>query len=456
MVEKAGSPDFKQRLRDAYVAYRLNQPELQQLVSKLRQGEEPGTLQELLDRYAQRDVDWREQPADSVEDSLKFLGMDQEFAQLSPDRVWTPYERALYRRLSQPQFDPPLTPSDVAQAGEPLLMDTLERRFEDWDRNHDTRLTMDEVDRAMIDEKDPASAATLATLRRYRAGLESCYPADGAGISRSDVHIFGEQGVPGLGSYTAGVNETFQEYLERARKMTEPVPLAQEEIDPAQIHQGNSGTCVMLSTLIGTPPTQLREMLKENGDGLFTIHFADNEEEFVPELSMAERLFHSRGEGQQRWPGLLEMAMAQRLFRDVRPQDGSLRSAIDGIDPEKAMLAFTGAPANRVSLDELTLNQTRALLMKVTTRPGPVICATRPEALSDFISVEELHNGLANGHCYALLGFDPDSNRVSLQNPWHKGEWRFQSDGDNDGRFQVPLTEFYSSYRWLASPESAA
>ncbi|MBT9581831.1 hypothetical protein IV102_00685 [bacterium] len=448
--------DLPQRLREAYLAYRLNQSELAHLVGRLHKGESPEALEDTFTQFARRDVDWRLQSPDSLAEALGYLGLDQELAQLRPDQVWTGYQRALYRRLSQPEFDAPPTASAAAAAGHPLLAETLGAGLDEWDRDHDTHLTAREIDCAMVGETDPARAATLALVRRYQRALESCSPADGTGLTWADLHVFARQGISGLPTYTATINQTFQEYFELAGQMQPARPLAQEAVRPDAIHQGVGGTCVMLSTAVGTSAEQLRGMLRDNGDASFTIRFADGEEEIVSDLSQAERLYHSRGDGQDRWPGLLEMAMAQRLFREKRPQDGSLRSAIDGIEAHEAMLALTGKDANKVSLDELTLEQTRHLLARAAGQSGPVICATRPEALSDFISVEELHNGLVNGHCYAVVDFDAENDQVILQNPWHHGEWRFQADGKDEGRFAIPTTEFYCSYRWLATPQASS
>jgi hypothetical protein len=449
-VEKTGSFSFQQGLREAYLAYRLNQSELSHLVGRLQQGEASEQLKDLFEQFSRRDVDWREQDGSNLPGALAYLGLDAEYAQLRPDQVWSGYQRALFRRLSQPEFDAPLQPSSLADQGDPQLVETITAHLDEWDHNHDTRLSADEVDRAMGEESDPARAAALAILRRYQRGLNSCYSGDGAGFSRTDLNNFARHGIPGLPGLTASINQKFLEYQQRASQMKSPGPLFQENIVPEAIHQGSSGTCVFLSTALGRSGDQLRGMLQENGDATFTIHFADGENETVQDLSVAERLFHARGEGEDRWPALLEMAMAQRLFREKRPQDGSLRSAVDGVEPEEAVLALTGTSTEKTNLDELSLDQTRELLARVTRQSGPVFCATRPDALSDFISYEDLHNGLVNSHCYALVGYDAEKDQVLLQNPWHHGEWRFQNDGNDDGRFAMSTTEFYCSYRWLA------
>jgi hypothetical protein len=439
-----------QRLREAFVAYRLNQAELAHLVRESQKGQDTETL---LEHYADRQVDWRDQPGD-LQGSLAFLGLDKEFAELADDQVWTPFQRALYRRLSQPEFDPPLSESARAQAGDPLFVETSLSFFDDWDKNKDTRLEAKELDVALkVVPQDPPTAASLATIRGHFKALESVSPSDGAGVSRLDLGIFADQGVPTSGALTMSINVDFQELLKQAESMTVPISLVQENISPNVIHQGQVGSCVLLSTAIGLPEGTLQSMFQEEQDGLYRVNFADGDYEIVGEPSAAERLVHARGAGQERWPALLETAMGQRLYREAQPDDHSLFSAMDGIAPEKAIFALTGKATQQVNLDEMSVQQTRETLREMTGLSGPVICGSRPQALGDFVSVEELYNGIANSHCYAIKGFDPERDMVSLQNPWHRGEWNFAKDSQNDGAFEMPLKDFYASFRWMARPD---
>jgi len=451
-MESLNAGNIQQRLREAYLAYRLNQHELVELVNLAEQGKDLARLEDRYTHFCAREVDWRQGSPERVERALEYLGLDQDFAALREDQVWTREQRALYRRLSQPQHDPGLDPAHQAAAGHPLLMEIVTGRFDEWDRNHDTRLTADELDRAMSLEQSPESAAALALLRRYRLALESIQPFDGSGMTLADLNAFAASGFPHNPSFTASINRTFEDYLQEASSMKTARALSEEKLDPAEIRQGTGGTCVMLSTLLGLSAEQVQAMVRSEAEGQFQLTFADGESEIVSDLTLAERLFHSRGVDQERWPGLLEMAMAQRLFREVRPKDGSLRSAIDGIEPEQAILAFTGKATQRFNLDEMTLQETRQLLKRITPSEEPILCGSRPDALGDFVSVEELYNGIANSHCYSIQGYDPERDVVILQNPWHKGEWAFHQDGKDDGRFEMPLRDYYCSYRWVAKP----
>lgn len=152
----------------------------------------------------------------------------------------------------------------------------------------------------------------------------------------------------------------------------------------------------------------------------------------------------------------MEIAMGQRLFKAKPASDGSFRTSINGQPVETTIAALSGYPSKRYSLDSQTPNQVRALLTELSKVGGPVVCASRSVGGADdsAITVESLKNGIANNHAYTLrdVRYDPSTDMVSLRNPWRRGEWTIKPDGVEDGKFQMPLLDFYSSYRWVAAP----
>ncbi len=361
----------------------------------------------------------------------------------------------MQRRLADATATPPVERPPEPDL-EPVFKKTLSENFSHWDRDGDARLTISELDHIMSggfygewteDAQDLPRAATLATVRRYSEFIGAADPYDGEGVTQSDLMKF-SQGV-------SSVNEAFSKYLDEGREL-QTRPIAMESIAPEHVAQGTVGSCVMLSTLIGLDEGALRAMIEPMKEGQFEVHFPDGSLETVPEPTLAERFYHAVGQDGDRWPAILEKAMGQKLFQEKRGEQRTLRAAIDGVDPERALEILTGGVALRVSLDEMSPEQTRRHLQDAFESGGPVICASRPEALSDFISVEELHNGIINSHCYAVLGYDQDTDTVTLRNPWHRKEWAGSGDGIDDGRFEMPLVDFYCSFRWVAGVQSAS
>lgn len=444
---------------EAYLGHRLNHHELTDLVRRSEAGDDK--LEDTFTDYSARETDWRgDVDSSELQGTLDKLGLNQRFAELDENQVWTAEDRALYRRLSQLGNDPSIAPTQAKpQSLSSEFVSTVEGNFAEWDRDGNIRLERQELDflmaGGMFGEKleaanDPEKAAALATMLRHHDLLGSGQPSDGRGISLADVSAWATSPELINSGAASGMNEVYQEYRQRAETLSQGGLLADEAIAPENIFQGVSGSCVLLSTLAGTEANQLKSMLNDNGDGTFEVRFADGATEVVREPSLSERLHHSQGQNGERWPALFEMAAAQRLMGEGGHSKDGLRGAIEGIDPSFAIPALTGKEAHRQSIDELSMVQTRELLEQATAKPGPVLCGSRPSALSDFINVEELHNGIANSHCYSIQGFDPKSDTVTLQNPWHKGEWAFAQDGKDDGVFQMPLKDFYSSYRWVA------
>ncbi len=450
-----------QRAVEAYAGYRLNRHELADLVADHLAGKE---TEEKLTHYSERSVDWHDQRSpEEVEELLQNLGLDQQVQELDENKVWSRLERSLVRRLQGPEPEAPeeTTPSTL----NPKFVNTVQSGLRKWDRDGDNSLSAPELDFVMAggfygelreEADDPMKAATLATLRRYTARIGAVEPFEPEGVSGSDMAAL----IQGAQAQDLGLqgtlNEAFEEYYLEAQSLG-AVEWEKENISPDQIRQGVPGSCVFLSTLQGRSDEQLRSMLTPEENGFVRVTFGDGSEELVTSPTLAERLFHAQGEDGQAWVASLERAMGQKLYREKSEEkERSVRLAIDGIEPETALEAVTGKKAEKFNLDEMSLAQTRQRLAQVANSDAPVICGSRPNALRDFISVEELHNGIVNGHAYTIKQYDAENDMVTLQNPWHKQEWIHAEDGHDDGVFQMPARDFYCSFRWIASEATAA
>ena len=446
----------------AYLGHRLNHSELIGLTQK---GESSPSFEEDFAELTARNIDQRGScTPEYLDEAWESLGIKERFDGLEETTVWSAEDRAIHRRLSQPQNDPSTGDEILPPASlDPEFAGVLRDNFDGWDRDGNTRLTVDELDYLMtggvMGEKleianDPKLAPVLTVMMRYDRLLGSARN-DGDGITLADVEAWSSDAQLIADGSAGLVNEAFTMYRAEAETAEVGQPLSQEQIAPEFIQQGVAGSCVLLATLAGTSAEDLRSMVQDNGNGTHTVNFADGASETVSDPSLAERLYHSSGAGADRWPAIFEIATAQRVMADGRKGDG-LRGAIDGISPELAIPALSGRPMEKTNLDEISLADARQILTDAVTSGGPVICGSRARALSDFINVEELQNGIANGHCYSVLGFERETDMVKLQNPWHKGEWAFAQDGSDDGVFEMPLRDFYSSFRWLGQAQSAA
>lgn len=456
----------KRRLAEAYLSHRVDSAKFVELAETLVDPNKASTFEDRFEASLKNPSLSSQQPselaAEKLDKALEITGIQQDFKDLDESQTWSGYQRAVYRRMAHQEPDSPVQDSRDVSKPDPIFLQTLGENFNVWDRNQDLRLDAQEIDFAMsggaygsytAEANEPNKAATLAIIRRYDRVLGSADPNDGEGVSVSDLESLKSHGVPKSSGGAGRINEVFSEYLLEAQQMkVDSKPIESENFDSSSIHQGTVGSCVFLSSVIGMPETATG-MITGGKDGEpYQVNFADGTKEFVPEPTIAERLYHARGQNLERWPALMEIAMAQKIFTETKPKNGALRAAVDGVEPEDAIRALTGKETLRTSLDEVSVDQTRRVLEDYTSREGPVIVGSRPTAIGDFVSVEDLHNGIANGHCYSVQGFDAAKDTVKLQNPWHKTEWAFQ-DSPDDGVFEMPVVDFFTSFRWIARPD---
>ena len=445
--------DIQSKIRDHYLAYRLNNRELVHLVRGLQEG---APVEAKLDLYSRESHDEKgEVAAQELQGALEQVGLAQQFAELKSDAVWSAYDRALYRRLSHPDFDPQPYQNNPDGPGSVAFCEVMRAKFEDWDRNHDTRLGTQELDRAMAESHvDPLEDAALVLLRSRLSVLGSCNPVDGDGVSTSDLAIFATQGIPNAGIVTEGINKSFDELVEKAQAAHSTEPLLQEDFDPRHVNQNKLGSCVLLATAGSLEPQEMRSLFSQDADGNAVVTFKNGETEVVTDPTSAERLYHAFTNDGGRWPAMMEIAVGQYLARKLRPEDGSIRTASDGIPAEEAFALLTGQDTRKISLDELAPAQARQELEALQSQEGPKICGSRPELPAGFEQreLEFLHNGIENGHAYTLLKYDGASDQVTLRNPWNRKHWvHAQQPGEPGGVFQMPFEQFYASFRWVTS-----
>lgn len=473
----AVNPALRQQISQAFVSHRLNNSELVAVTQRLRECEAeqrtPQPTADLLKKFSLVDVDQRDPVGqDEVQQAVAYLRLDSYANRLSEDKAWTPYERALYRRLSCLENDPVPTAALPESQGSPAFAAAVNQNFQQWDLDGDGALSNVELDRALANPELKGDAAAAAVvLRRQSTALQSCTNQIGGGVqggggspplnpkngvTRDDLEYFTNHGVPDNSAATFKVNMGFKANCKAAASLGPAPELLSENFDPNLVEQGRAGSCVLLSTQSGAAPDQLKSMLEPLPNGTINVHFADGQTENVRDLTLAERLYHAKSPNGGRWPGLVEVAIGQRIFAHSPKEDGSFRSAANGINPEEASQALHGRSIARANLDEMSLKETRQMLVSLMDCPQPWLAGSRKnvKGQDSVVSIEDLHNGIHNNHAYSIKGFDADSDTVWLRNPWRHGEWVIRPDGRDDGTFSMPLRDFYASYLWVSVPNS--
>lgn len=440
---------------EAFLAYRLSRSQLCQLMET-----DPSKWEDTFTAFTALDNDLATAPATTtVQQAVSELGLPERLKELSDDAVWTREDRALYRVMAHFEDSADQAPAAKTAAQPQGFFDVVAAHMGEWDRNGDNCLDAGELDLALSGgyygeraelANEPEAAAALVTLMQKERLLAAAKPEDGEKLSTLDLMTARSMADSRLELIANNVALTYEETLERSQKMPAAKPVDLQDLDPRLLQQGVAGSCVLLSTTATLKKEDLQRMLQGLEDGSSKVAFADGAEETVRPLTLAERLYHSRGADGDTWPAVLETAVAQRLYTESASHFDSLRGAIDGVSPQDAVKLLSGQDTDQRMLDELSVNQTRHALGELLAYGGPILCGSRPNALGDFVSVEDLHNGIINGHAYSVLGYNRETDKVTLRNPWKRKEWKHQ-DSPDDGVFEMPMRDFYSSYRWIAA-----
>lgn len=313
--------------------------------------------------------------------------------------------------------DPPSGPG-AAQPADPSLTRLIHQGFKLYDTNGDRAVTRGELTKAMETTEDGKLGAPASAMSAMYGELSG------------KLHYI---------TYSSLQNPTLAQYtdvsLRRQAGQPESKPLDQESFDSSRIRQRFQGSCVLLSTLLELPPRYLREMITDNHDGSFTVHFRNGKEATVSDLTEAERSFYSTTFEGERWPGIFEKAVGVVRARDGAG-GGDPVEAGHTIPPAEAIALMTGRTAEFRHIVALGPSGLRQFLIDAERRHEPIIAGIARTAGS---------TGLMGHHEYAVKGFNPLTNMVTLRNPHGQGVWN-RSRLNENGLFEMPLTEFYNHY----------
>ena len=216
-------------------------------------------------------------------------------------------------------------------------------------------------------------------------------------------------------------------------------------IHPSDITQGLLlGDCYLLATLAAmakADPDLIRQMIKINADGTYTVRFFNEEtgkEEFVtvnkkdiPHI-FGYSINAQKGDGGELWPAIIEKAYAKWIYErhnGVMEPGGSTFLEKIGIqaqtDDYKAIdgglltvaTQLTGRPIWGVEPSAMT----EFMLINNIEKGNLITLGTPPEAK---ILPSQMYLFQGNGaplvpsHAYYVLGYDSKTGMVEIGNPW--------------------------------------
>lgn len=199
---------------------------------------------------------------------------------------------------------------------------------------------------------------------------------------------------------------------------------------PDDVYQGSIGDCYLIAALqaiADTDPDAIERMIEPNGNGSYTVTFADGERVVVtPEYvhdpdSPDDPVFaHNRpdevdgGEEAEQWPLLIEKAYAQR--------SGGWEPIVGG-DTGRAIEDLVGWERDGVDDDDIDglverYNDGAIVAVGTIDRPDDM---DNEEWLEDDAPGPFTDGRLFQNHAFVVVGVDEDAGTIDLRNPWYPG-----------------------------------
>ncbi|MBY0548574.1 MAG: hypothetical protein K2W95_14990 [Candidatus Obscuribacterales bacterium] len=323
------------------------------------------------------------------------------------------------------QCDPAPATAEYSAAEADKFAAILKHNFKYWDYDHDGVLTSEELDQAIQDPSIKGEqAAALSAVKVYSRSV----------WKRDDyIDEFSlDQLMPfdaGSGQPTAVGKKLVSMFTTYKKKIANESPelFANGLPHIEEIKQGKTGDCYFLSTVGGLAyhsPQRIIDMIQQNTDGSFIVTFPRHRSIAVDPPTDAEMACYSDAGDDGLWLHVLEKAYAIWKNDKTRKYDlEPLDVVIHGGSGGRMLMFMTGnacvrLPTSQTSADQLRSAMTRALERQLIVNTG------------------------TKGHCLTILKYDPQSDTVTVWNPWGTdGTYSTVHQEMKHGVFQMPLSD---------------
>jgi hypothetical protein len=234
-------------------------------------------------------------------------------------------------------------------------------------------------------------------------------------------------------------------------------PLFKDGVKPEDVQQGQLGDCYFpaaMAALAKAQPEVIQNMIKDNGDGTYTVTFKQKDwygggkvkdVEVKVDGDLYARAWggplygSSAGDktekGMELWFPLVEKAYAQ--------WKGSYNAIGNGGRSNDVWEACTGKSGVNQTVEYMGAD-------KLWTEIKAAVDEKRPVGAGTYGEAEEArytNTGVYADHAYSILGYSEKDGvkYVQMRNPW--GESEPAGDGKNDGIFNLKLDDFRKLYR---------
>lgn len=342
--------------------------------------------------------------------------------------------------------------AQAAAAPSPVQLSVVAQRFfaavrsnfTVFDRNHDGRLTRQEIE---IDMQDPRitgeAAAALAALKV--AATRSNYLSVSKTYRLADVDAM-EATLQSGQKLAPDVVRYFAIGLKKEAEVP-PQPFADGAPHLTAIRQSWTSDCYFLSTvgaLAQTDPDSLTRLIRPNSDGTYTVTFPGKRSVQVRPPTDAEIATYSTSTDGF-WLVLLEKAYGVVRIAD-EPKQPFTAEPLDSVgfrtgNPSVVGI-LTGHAYKEINLPQKTHHPADERLVE----------AFRGELRGAVAGRRTVMLGNSH-HVYAITGYDPATDMVTLHNPYNRSQTESLADGNKlkstNGFFTVPAPEVVDSFNYV-------
>jgi hypothetical protein len=335
----------------------------------------------------------------------------------------------------------------------------LDAQFQRWDRDRDGKLSREEIDAVVANHNVTGDeAAAAAALHLYFRNNPKAEP-----LTRTFVIESAAKTLPPERRDVASKAQHFQADFVHFRNHISTAPRELFVDDSPRLlgmHQGALGDCYFVCVVgaaIQANRQRFKQMFHPQQDGSCELVFLDGKKVPVKKLTDAQIALGSSAGQQGLWLNVLEQGFGQIHFNNEpkkAPGDIPLDLISRGGDPQGTISLLTGhkseffevlkhanEPAATKKLRDAMIGGAKGRLL--------MSCGTPNEKV-------KLPPGVAGGHCYAVLGFAPETEKVHIWNPWGnnfqpKEEPAGLENGypTKDGHFSVSLADFVKIFGYF-------
>ena len=322
--------------------------------------------------------------------------------------------------------------------------------FAEWDLNHDGKLDLKELNAVIENPQTRGSEAAIAVFLHRHLQVDNEERTNG--LTQAEVLALADdpaiqKNISGKAWHIEAINHSL---------------FAPGDPNLETFHQGGIGDCYLLAvigTFVYQHPQTVRTMIQPQADGNFQVHFGNGKTVTVAPVTDAELIMGaSEGRDHGVWLSVLEKAYARIDAEAKERKTGEEIESGDAVttdfighggyySPVIVLLTghkAAGAPLGRwVKQDpQAGLEKAHELLAKLSSEHKLMAVLTGGD------KTKPLPKGIAHGHIYGVLGYNPASRAVTVFNPWGNHVKPAGPPGlvngypTQHGIFEVPLGEF--------------